>query len=261
MSKKYVFLILFIICGVIISFLFFRQRPNWDAHSRYRLITGNDNGEVSFLLFDPRRGEIREFEVPLDTHVESAYGLGEWKISSLWKLGIQEKKGGGQMLERSLVRGYGLPIEGYLEYSGAVEPFNLARKLIFAHDTNISIRDRLSLAWFALHARLSSDEKLSSQTIILTAEEVSSLTDGIVTVSNTEELTQEQSKSLNRIVSNLGGKILDFSTLVDHPDQNCSVSGSSMFAQKLATILNCDFTKSESETTFLNVGREFAKNF
>ncbi len=261
--KKIILITLAIVALGFISFFYYflRQGQFWDSTSRMRVLLGSPNAEAQYLLIDPKRGEIAVYGLDNSEEVEAAYGLGKWKIGSLWKLGVQENKGGGEMTAKSLVRGYGLPVEGYLQYGGPVEPFSLARSLIFAKETNMYLRDRLTLAWFVLHARVSNESALTQSTIILTAEELSAVTDGIVTITNTQNLTDRQSKAVSLLVSNLGGKVLDFSTLQDNIDQYCSVSGKSIFAQKLAHVLNCNFTKTDDPTTHLALGNEFAKNF
>lgn len=261
--KKTVLISLGIIGLFFITFFYYflRQGQFWDSTSRMRVLLGSQNLDAQYILIDPKRGEVSVYGIDNSEEVEAAYGLGKWKIGSLWKLGLQENKGGGEMLAKSLIRGYGLPVEGYLQYGGPVEPFSLARSLIFAKETNMYLRDRLTLAWFILHTRISNESTLTQSKIILTAEELSAVTDGIVTITNTPSLTDRQSKSVSILVSNLGGKVLDFSTLQDNLDQYCSVSGKSVFAQKLAHILNCSYTKTDDPNTHLALGNAFAKNF
>lgn len=261
MRKFFFALGIVFLCVAVLFLAFFRSGQFWDGTSRFRLIFGGSSGIVSYVLVDPKRSEIRVFPLNQDTQIEASYGLGKWKIASLWKLGMQENRGGGELLSKSLIRGYGLPVEGYLHYETEVEPFSLARTLLISRDTNLYLRDRLTLAWYVLHAHISTENTLSPQSIILTAEELTAVTDGIVTISNTQSLTDAQSKAVSVLVSNLGGKVLDFSTLTSNQDQFCSVSGKSTFAQKLSHILGCSFSQTNEETTTLNLGEAFAKNF
>lgn len=261
MKKAVIALTVLVSIFLLIFLIFIRPSKFWDGKSRFRMVTGSPEGKVNYLLFDPKRNELKVYPLSLDTEIEASYDLGSWKIGSLWKLGIQENRGGGKMLSQSLIRGYGLPVEGFLEYEGEVEAFNVARRLIFTRDTNLSLRDRLNLAWFTLHTKIADGSTLTTQSIIVTGEELNTITDGIVTISNTNSLTEAQSRAVNVLVSNLGGKVLDFSTLEDNPDQYCSVRGKSTFAQKLAHILQCEFTFDTTETTRVNLGNGFSKNF
>ncbi len=245
----------------VIFYLFFRQGAYWSGTGRFRIILGDENGSVTYLLMDQKRNEMDVYPLDPNLQIEAAHGLGSWKVKSLWKLGIQENRGGGAMLSESLIRGYGLPVEAYLNYSGPVEAFNLARHLLFTRDSDLLFRDRLTLTWYALHAHLTDEDALSTASILLSAEELNKVTDGIVTIAKTDSVKDSQVKAVSVLVANLGGKVLDFSTLEDNPSQYCSVSGNSVFAQKLSQILSCSFSKVETDTTHINLGEAFTKTF
>ncbi|GEM_PF-1738814 len=251
----------FFIVIIVVAFIVISRNSYWDGISRFRLVVGNPEGNVSYILFDPKRDEARVFSIDKTVEVEAAYGLGKWKVESLWKLGEQENKGGGDMLSKSLVRGYGLPVEGVLRYSGGPSAFPLARTLLLPRETDLPFADRVRLAWFILRARLTDSGQLKLTSLILAGEEVSAITDGIVTISSPNTMRESQLRSVNTLIANLGGKVLDVSTLTEEVSGKCLVKGHSSFAEKLAKILGCGYSSTSEENTYLLLGEAFVAEF
>lgn len=252
----------FIFALFLVTFVFFLFRGTyWNGSSRFRLVLADPDGGVTIALIDPKRNELQPFRINGDLQTETAYGYGKFKVSSLWKLGEQEKKGGGNMVARTLIKGLGVPVEGFLSYGDSVSAFPLARGMLFATETNVSLIDRLRFVWFSLNSRILDMKDLSPDNTIILGEEIAKLSDGIVTLSYTTELSDTQVRSLNTLVSNLGGKILDISINQEKLSYTCEVKGPSLFSHKLARILNCHYVKTDTEGVTLIVGEEFAKNY
>ncbi len=229
----------------------------WD-NTRLRVVSGSSSGSSVYILFDPRKGVVSLYPLDKEEEIETAYGLGQWKIGSLWKLGEQEKKGGGVMLRKSLMRGKGLPVEGYIHASSVVSPFQLARVLLTGLDTDLVFADRVKLAWFTMRAKMDFKDTFSEQAVSLTGEDLRTLTDGIVTIYSPDEMHDSSLKAVSDVVSNLGGKVLDISRT---EDAECSVKGVSDFARKLARVFSCTYVSDGKEGVEFRIGTNLAREF
>lgn len=75
--------------------------------------------EVSLLSYSPQNQKITIVDIPKNIYLEVSHGLGKWQMGSLYELGeSQEDLGGGKLLKDTLVNFLGLPIDGFLDFSG-----------------------------------------------------------------------------------------------------------------------------------------------
>jgi hypothetical protein len=160
------------------------------------------------------------------------------------------------MLRKSLIRGKGLPVEGYLHASKITSPFQLARILLTGLDTDLAFGDRVKLAWFTMRSKMDIKDSFSAQAVSLTGEDLRTLTDGIVTIYSPKEMSDTSLKAVSLVVSNLGGKVLDISGT---EDTACSVKGESFFARKLARVFSCKYEPSGKEGVEFRIGTDLAE--
>lgn len=67
---------------------------------------------VSLMTFSPQNQKITIINIPEQTYVEVPHGFGKWQMSSIYGLG------GDQLLKDTMVNFFGLPINGFLDFSG-----------------------------------------------------------------------------------------------------------------------------------------------
>lgn len=74
---------------------------------------------VSLVSFNPQEQKIVVFNIPDSIFLNVAHGFGNWQLSSIYNLGEGEKGiGGVVLLQDTLSDFFGLPIEGFLQFSG-----------------------------------------------------------------------------------------------------------------------------------------------
>lgn len=68
--------------------------------------------QISLLSFNPQDQKITVVDLPDNAYLEAAGNFGKWEMRSIYDLG------GGQLLEETLSDLFGLPIDGFLNFSG-----------------------------------------------------------------------------------------------------------------------------------------------
>lgn len=73
---------------------------------------------ISLLIFSPKDQKITIIDVPEATYLEVGHGFGKWQLGSVYNLGESQNHAGDKLLIDSLTNFFGLPIEGYMDFSG-----------------------------------------------------------------------------------------------------------------------------------------------
>ncbi len=74
---------------------------------------------ISLLSYDPKSEKATIVDIPAITYLEIANGFGKWQLGSIYGLGETQKNiGGYYLLKNTLSNFFGLPIDGYLDFSG-----------------------------------------------------------------------------------------------------------------------------------------------
>ena len=76
------------------------------------------SNKVSLVSFNPKEQKIVVFDIPDSVFLEVAHGFGNWQLSSIYNLGEGEQITGAVLLQDTLSDFFGLPIEGFLQFSG-----------------------------------------------------------------------------------------------------------------------------------------------
>ncbi len=93
---------------LIFMAVFFLRTKYWNSKSKLAVVI--DSGQdVVISIFDPKAGNQTDLIIPGNTQVLAAYGLGTWKLGSLWKLGIDEKRG-GSLITKTISMNFGFPV-------------------------------------------------------------------------------------------------------------------------------------------------------
>lgn len=128
-----------IIFGLVLLLIavcvFFLRTEYWNRDGKLAVVTGKGQ-DVVISLYDSPSGNQTEIVVPGNTQVSAAYGLGTWKLGSLWKLGVDEKIG-DSLMTRTVSLNFGLPV--------------------FISSGKLSVGDRLRICLFNLFNRNQKD--------------------------------------------------------------------------------------------------------
>lgn len=68
--------------------------------------------DISLLMFSPQNQKVTIVTIPKQTYLEVSHGFGKWQIASIFGLG------GKALLKDTLINQFGLPIDGFLDFSG-----------------------------------------------------------------------------------------------------------------------------------------------
>jgi hypothetical protein len=131
--------VLLIAAGISIFFL---RAKYWNSKGKLAVV-GSYGQDVEVFLYDAKRGVRTDIVIPGNTQVLAAYGLGTWKLSSLWKLGEDEKIGGSLMV-KTISKNFGFPV--------------------FTWKDNLSAGDRLRIGIFNFLNRGSKDAIFLNET-------------------------------------------------------------------------------------------------
>ena len=83
----------------------------WDGDFNINLLIRSQSNSISMLSFSPKNEKIIAINLPNETYLEVAGELGMWQLGSLYDLG------GSELLKKSLRSFFGLPIDGFLDYT------------------------------------------------------------------------------------------------------------------------------------------------
>ncbi len=269
-KEKKLSLLKWIIAGVLLLLVgllvFFLRAKYWNHDGKLAVVT--DYGkDVVISLYDSRAGNRTDVVIPGNTQVLAAYGLGTWKLGSLWKLGVDEKIG-GSLITRSISKNFSLPV--------------------FICWDNLSLGDKIKTKLFSLLNRNSKDIIYLKETSYLkktvfldgesgylvntdVPEEVSSL------FSDQEEFgsflkakitdstgSYNLANKVGRIIETMGIKVAVISKGSGF-EFDCKVVGKNKeLVGKAALILGCSQTETKDLTAFdleIDLGKKFTQGF
>ena len=72
---------------------------------------------VSLLSVNPQEKKVTIIDLPQNLYLEATGGFGKWQLRSIYDLGESQSIGGGQLLKDTLTNFFGLPIDGFLQFS------------------------------------------------------------------------------------------------------------------------------------------------
>lgn len=72
---------------------------------------------ISLVSFSSEQQKVTIIDIPDSTFPEVAHGFGKWQISSVYELGRSQGLWGGDLLKDTITYFFGLPIEGFLDFS------------------------------------------------------------------------------------------------------------------------------------------------
>lgn len=263
----------------------------WDGHTKLVIaINQNDQG-ITVATFDPNLDEITKILIPPNTQIELSRQLGEWKLGSVWQLGIDEGLQ-GLLLTESITRHFKFPVYVWSDIQGLAftgnNPLRLFSATFKPFATNLGFGDKIRLAFFTLGVknakRITVELKNSSylQEEILVDGEMGHVIAGklpqdlavifadIETSTNINVVIYDSTgkvglaQSVGELIETIGVKVASVSKK-ESADYDCLVGGKNdQMVDKISRVLNCDKTNTPFDGAFdikLSLGEKFARRF
>lgn len=284
----YSFLLVFL--GVWLTILFF-NRDFWRKNSKLSLAIQEEDASVIVATFDPTVGEITTIRIPPNTEVNAAFGLGVWKLRSVWELGENEHLG-GRLLARTLVRHFKFPVVAWADAraAGFVEgkAVGFIQATLAPYATNLKMGDRLQIALFSLRIPNSKRQEIALEetsylrkTVLTDGEEGYTVTgtmpSGLSAVFTNPDMSSKEmtvvikdatkegsyASDVGKLIEVLGAKVA--SVVKEKPQEECQVTGKDRaVVEEVARILGCTPSKEKLKSSLdieIKLGEEFARSF
>jgi hypothetical protein len=289
-KKIFISVIVSLCIGLVIVAVFaIGDKKFWNGKDKLAVAVHEKNG-VSVLLFDPQYGEVIRIIIPEHTQVDVAYGLGVWKIETLWELGKQQNVG-GKILADTMTKYFRFPTAAWADTSAlGLASGNIAEmyKSVFGiYSSNLSLGDKIALSWFSFNVPNAKHIDIDlSETNYLSKTNLSDGSSGyekvepappkIMSLFADPELSRVShaisiqdatgqgnvAKNVGQVMEVLGAKVASISDQQE-TDLDCLVKGKNeALTQKVLILFSCK--KSEGTTNFdveILLGSQFAKRF
>lgn len=246
---------------------FLLRTKYWNSEGKFAVVNKDYGGITVISLFDSKTDVQTDIVIPGNTQVLASYGLGTWKLQSLWELGINEKMG-GSLITRTISKNFGFPI--------------------FIWWDKLSLGDKLRIRLFTLLNRERKEIIMLKETGFLkktvfvdgesgylvsnnVPEEVSSLFSdqqefGNLLKAKILDSTGSYgiSDKVGRIIETMGIKVASISKN-SGMDGDCVISGKNKkLIKKIALILGCGESEVKDLNAFdleINLGKKFTQRF
>ncbi len=112
--KKLFYLIVFLVIVLVIwGILSIFRKNQWEKI--YRFTTVINSNPLYVVSIEPNYHKIAILKVPADVYLAVPYGYGNYPATSVFALGLlDQKRGGGKLLAKSIENTFGIITEGYL---------------------------------------------------------------------------------------------------------------------------------------------------
>lgn len=131
----------------------------WDSEFNINLLIRTSS--ISLLSFNPKEEKIVIINIPDETFLDVPRGFGKWQLRAIYDLGQSQKEvGGDELLKETLTPFLGLPIDGFLDFSGlkpqksTEEIVNILRENPFSGFNFLSILKTDLTSWELLKLKL-----------------------------------------------------------------------------------------------------------
>lgn len=94
------------------------KKYTWDGEFNINLIFRAK--DISLVSYSPQNQKLSVISLPANTFLDATHGFGQWLLPSVYGLGQSQKDLGGTLLKNSLSLFFGLPIDGFLDFSGSL---------------------------------------------------------------------------------------------------------------------------------------------
>ncbi len=246
--------------------VFFFQTKYWNSNGKLAVVESYGL-EVLISLFDSKASNYVEIIIPGNTQVLTAYGLGTWKLGSLWKLGTDEKIG-GSLITRTVAKNFGFPV--------------------FIWQDALSIGDKLRIGIFKFTNRNNKETIFLKETACLKKTVFLDGEEGYLVNNDVPEKISSLFSDQKEFGNVLNAKIIDYSgsynisnsvgTIIETMGikvasisknsgfgSDCKVLGKNRgLVKKVALLLGCSQTEVKESGVFdleISLGKKFVQQF
>ncbi len=293
-KKKFSFFrILISLSAILVAVLFFwSQTKYFRSGDKLSLAVAREDGGVTLATFDLPSQTITTINIPADVQVEVSRGLGTFRLSSVWKLSVNEKSE-GVLLAETITKNFRFPVylwaqEAALGLAKADSP-SLVRGIVSPYKTNLGIGDKISIALFSLGVKNTNRVNIDlGDTSYLRKQKFRDGEEGFVisgsipqtlgVIFSDPEVSSSNYKAQIRDASGEPGIATDLGEIIEvlgpkvasikkeeTKDLDCKVAGkNSRFVLKVARVFGCKETSASVQGNFdleITIGKVFAKRF
>lgn len=283
-TSRIVFLV-FVLVLLLISFLLLFRR----AKEKRVLFVSEAKDAFYLVNVDLSRRELVLINIPKNTQVEVSYNLGQWEIGSVWKLGEQEKIGGGKLLVDTIRKNFFVPVYLWMPYQERiftdVSFFSRLRYFIFSPTSNVKIGLRLRLLWVSFFGFKEINRvdlaktRMLEKTVLKTGKDgfliKDDLPDDLRIYLNDPSLggvflsvINESGNSIivgeiGKVVETMGGKLISVEN-ENSSDTDCLIYSSNLhFARIFSSVFACDISRSipfslSDNEVVIRIGKKFS---
>lgn len=247
-NKKPLIILILIIILILVSFLLFVIIVKINNLEKFTVVSKSSDGSTDILIIDPKKEAVTNYKISPDLVLNSSYGYGEYKLSSLWILGDKEGMG-GDLVVKSISSNFLIPV--YLWNSGNKSNLNLYQKIKFKFALKNIQNKAVELKSFDLPNSVLINfvnEKIQESEIGVEVDDLTGDTDSINKVS--------------KIVGTLGTKVVNYNKGYNS-DFNCEVYAFDAEIRELfSNIFDCKgFINEDKSKIKLKLGAKFAERF
>lgn len=216
--------------------------------SKFSVVEKTDDGGGEIMIIDPKLETVVRYKINPDLVLNSAYGYGEYKLDSLWKLGVKEGLG-GELVSKSIATNFMIPI--YKWKDGEQSNLNLYQKIKLKTLGKSSSQSNETLNKFDLPNSILINfvnEKVQESGIGVEVEDLTGDPETIIKVS--------------KIIGTLGTKVSGYTKGYDK-DFDCEVYAKDTEIRNLVLeIFGCKGSTNENENKLkIKLGAKFADRF
>lgn len=289
-GKSIFFKILIPFLILLILFLFIKiNTKNWNGKNKVSLVY-QDGENVNVTLLDPKLSEVTTFIIPGKTQVDVARNYGNFRLTNVWQLGINEKIGGSLMTE-TITQNFLFPVFLWSEKDPGFVKGNLKSMMgfvFFPGKTNIKLGDRLKMVFFVANANELGKTEINlekSKFIIckkLEDGEPGCKIEGQISQRLTMYFSDNEagntgfkvniidetgapgvSEKLGQILQVIGGKIVSIDRRPMSPNGDCTIKTKNInIAKKISNLFSCKISHEDSPFDLdIRIGKKFADRF
>lgn len=152
----------------------------WNGEFNINLLVHTST--ISLLVFSPKEEKIVIINIPDETFLDVPHGFGKWQLRAIYELGQSQKGlGGDKLLSETLTSFFGLPIDGFLDFSTIKDQQSAAlvvetlRKNLFSGFNLLSALKTDLTPWELLKLKLSISNVRFDKVKVLDLEKVNVL--------------------------------------------------------------------------------------
>lgn len=236
--------LLVVIVGIFLSFSFI----NLD---KYSFVTrDNDSGNTDIYIVDTKSSMVKRYSIAGSLLVNSSLNYGEYTLSNLWHLADKEKLG-GELIAKTIVKNFGLPVYYYLDGSKT----NMS--LVYLLKSKIILADKKEV-----DREITSDQLTKSILVDFVDDKIQEIGAEVVILDATGGVNI--SEKVSEVINVLGSKVVDYQKTYD-PSLYCLVEGSSSLSltKTLGEVFKCQIVNKNKNDNrvVIKIGEKFLLDF